>query len=202
MASTTSTSSSDVFPPYPLHSDNAPPYPLRPTADASSYFSTLPERSSSFSSSSTVTPSDLDLDELLSSCSSWPSPRTPLDPYALLCLKDNYPPVPYPPPAPAPSSLGLGGAGIDPRWMDACALNVPPLELSALALYSWPDEGVAPPLCTGADVGAGVGVGVAAGSEPAVKAHEVGDVMLTLPLEPAFAGEWTATGAVRGRGPM
>ncbi|GAA5851650.1 hypothetical protein JCM9279_002531 [Rhodotorula babjevae] len=202
-----------------------PPYPLRPI-DAPSYFTSFPPRSSSLSSTSTLTPtatptpSDLDLDELLSSCSSWPSsPRTPLfDPYAFATLlrRDNYPPVPYPPPSSAPTpGTGTSGAGpgpgepgINPLWTDAaCALSsVPALELGALALYSWGgvDETARP-----GEPDGGSGGGPSAGDlvvdacgeaygEAQGKAHcEVGDVMLTLPIEPAFSSEWSGGAGMR-----
>ncbi|GAA5889048.1 hypothetical protein JCM8208_007755 [Rhodotorula glutinis] len=199
----TSFPSTAALPPYPLHSLDAP-----------SYFTSFPPRSSSLSSTSTFTPtatptpSDLDLDELLSSCSSWPSsPRTPLfDPHAFATLlrRDNYPPVPYPPPTSAlPSACAVGPSahGINPQWTDAaCALSsVPALELGALALYSWCDD--EPPLTARASERHGAGEqGVSAGDLVADegqgegKAHcEVGDVMLTLPFEPAFSSEWSGS---------
>jgi len=205
----------------PAPPSSFPPYPLRPF-EAPSYFTSHPPRSSSLSSASTFTPtatptpSDLDLDELLSSCSSWPSsPRTPLfDPYsfATLLRRDNYPPVPYPPPslAPAASVSAAEAHGINPQWTDAaCALSsVPALELGALALYSWADEA---PLTARPGFGGGgaggdeLGVGerrerdlVVDGCEAHAQAQgKVGDVMLTLPIEPAFSSEWSAAGARR-----
>ncbi|GAA6053929.1 hypothetical protein JCM3770_004626 [Rhodotorula araucariae] len=181
------------------------PYPLFPH-EAPGYFNALPPRSSSYSSSlssssayppspalDSLSPSDLD--ELLSSCSSWPSPRTPLDPWTTQSLLrlTNYPPVPYPPP-PCGSDGSGTGAGINPLWTEA----VPPLELGALALCGWE----LPPSL--------------AGGAPANKAHEheherdfareatpvpgggVGDVMFTLPMEAAFAGEWTGAPGAQG----
>ncbi|GAA5935581.1 hypothetical protein JCM3775_003358 [Rhodotorula graminis] len=215
------------FPPYPLESFDAPSYFTSFPPRSSSLSSTA--STSTFTPTATPTPSDLDLDELLSSCSSWPSsPRTPLfDPHAFATLlrRDNYPPVPYPPPPP-PSALpvsttttaaALGAApGINPHWTDAaCALSsVPALELGALALYSWADVEPLTARPGGGDdreggelgapgdlvVGGCGGGGGGGGCEAQGEAYgEVGDVMLTLPIEPVFASEWSGTGGGAAR---
>ncbi|BGP41821.1 hypothetical protein JCM10449v2_005812 [Rhodotorula kratochvilovae] len=169
------------------------PYPLFPH-EQPGYFNALPPRSSSFSSSlssssayppspalDSLSPSDLD--ELLSSCSSWPSPRTPLDPWTTQSLLrlTNYPPVPYPPP-----SSDEAGAGINPLWTEA----VPPLELGALALCGWdlPPSSIA---------GAAAADKEREREATPVPGGGVADLMFTLPMEAAFAGEWNGAAAAQ-----
>ncbi|GJN92810.1 hypothetical protein Rhopal_005848-T1 [Rhodotorula paludigena] len=188
-----------------------PAAPFVPSADG--YFGILHPRSSSLSSSCSsstrdslslcntqpsspaFSASDLSVDwDLLSlsSCSSWPSPSTPwllggcARPHSLLRLT-NYPPVPYP--APQPPAAAEQGA-INPHWTEATSpLSIPPLELEGMSLWDHHHQQQQPTAC-----GAGDAMQAFAAQRDDTPMPGSMEQTLTLPMVPAFAGDWPAAG--------
>lgn len=205
----------------PIHSalfSAAPEYspPPAPTSlsfvpSADGYFGILHPRSSSLSSSCSsstrdslsqcntqpsspaFSASDLSVDwDLLSlsSCSSWPSPSTPwllggcARPHSLLRLT-NYPPVPYP--APQPPAVEQGA--INPHWTEATSpLSIPPLELEGMSLWDHHHR-QQPTAC-----GAGDAMQAFAAQRDDTPMPGSMEQTLTLPMVPAFAGDWPVAG--------